>query len=216
MILIASLAGLWRVLIENAELRLTGGTLSGFARQHPPKPWRGFDIAILNVSVNGEVRIEAHVSGHRIHTPIEISGAPEFDANARAVFFHVTETKLPRDPTRPMLSRLNAMLNPLATYIAQNVTDVIPAKRIKPELAQRHSFDHGEIGPRGWRRRGRGISAPAGRGCRRRSHTLRAPLRRLPSRPLASRQTQREDIAIERSALKRAHRRQVSSKRAPA
>jgi hypothetical protein len=132
-VLIASLAGLWRVFIENAEMRLTGAMLSDFARQHPPKPWRGFDIAILNVSVSGEVRIEAHVSGHRIHTPIEIGGAPEFDANARAVFFHVTKTKLPRDPERPMLSRLNAMLNPLATYIAQNITDVIPAKRIKPD-----------------------------------------------------------------------------------
>jgi hypothetical protein len=132
-LLIASLFGLWRVAIENAEMRLTSGVLSDYARQHPPKPWRGFDIAILNVSVNGEVQIKAHVSGHRIHTPIEISGAPELDTGARAVFFHVTKTKLPRDPARPMLSRLNAMLNPLATYIAQNITDVIPAKRIKPD-----------------------------------------------------------------------------------
>jgi hypothetical protein len=132
-VLIGSLVGLWRVLIENAEMRLTGGILSDYARQHPPKPWRGFDIAILNVWVSGEVQVKAHVSGHHIHTPIEISGAPEFDANARAVFFHVTETKLPRDPARPMLSRLNAILNPLATYIAQNITDVIPAKRIKPD-----------------------------------------------------------------------------------
>jgi hypothetical protein len=132
-VLIASLAGLWRVLAGNAEMRLTGGILSDYARQHPPKPWRGFDISILNVSVSGEVEIKAHVAGHYIHTPIEISGTPEFDANARAVFFHVTKAKLPHDPARPMLSRLNAMLNPLASYIAQNVTDVIPAKRIKPD-----------------------------------------------------------------------------------
>jgi len=132
-VLIASLAGLWRVLVENAEMRLTGGMLSDYARQHPPKPWRGFNIAILNVAVNGEVQIKAHVSGHGIHTPVEVSGAPEFDPDARAVFFHVTKTKLPRDPARPMLSRFNAMLNPLATYIAQNITDIIPAKRIKPD-----------------------------------------------------------------------------------
>jgi hypothetical protein len=131
--LIASLAGLWRVLVENAEMRLTGGMLTDFARQHPPKPWKGFNIAILDVAVKGEVHITAHVSGYRIHTPVEVIGEPEFDAAKRAVFFHVTETKLPRDPMRPMLSRLNAMLNPLGTYIAQNVTDIIPAKRIKPE-----------------------------------------------------------------------------------
>jgi hypothetical protein len=32
-----------------------------------------------------------------------------------------------------LLSRLNAMLNPLATYIARNLADMIPAKRIKAE-----------------------------------------------------------------------------------
>ncbi len=133
MILVASLAGLWRIWAGNAEMRLTGGTFSDYARQHPPKPWRGFDISILDVSVSGEVKIKAHVSGYHIHTPVEVSGAPEFDANARAVFFHVTKANLPHDTARPILSRLNAMLNPLASYIAQNVTDVIPAKRIKPD-----------------------------------------------------------------------------------
>ncbi len=132
-LLIASLVGLWRVLIEKAELRLTAETLSDWARQHPPKPWRGFDIAILNVSVNRDVQIKAHISGHHIHTPIDVSGSPEFNANARAVFFHVRETKLPRNSTRPMLRRLNAVLDPLATYIAQNLTEIIPAKKIKPD-----------------------------------------------------------------------------------
>jgi hypothetical protein len=130
-VLIASLAGLWRVLIDDPEMRLTGEALSGWARSHPPKPWRGFDIAIMDVSVDREVHIKAHVSGHMIHTPVEISGTPEFDAEARAVFFHVMTAKLPRDTARPMLSRFYAMLNPLASYIAQNVTDFIPAKKIK-------------------------------------------------------------------------------------
>ena len=133
LLLIASLIGLWRVLIANAEMRLTGETLSNYARNHPPKPWHGFEIAILNVSVNGEVHIKAHVSGNLIHTPVEISGTPEYDANARAIFLHVSKTALPRDAARPMLSRLNAMLNPLATYIARNLADIIPAKRIKAE-----------------------------------------------------------------------------------
>ncbi len=106
-LLIASLAGFWRVLIANAEMRLTGETLSNYARNHPPKPWHGFEIAILNVSVDGEVHIKAHVSGNLIHTPVEISGTPEYDANARAIFLHVSKTELPRDVARPMLSRLN-------------------------------------------------------------------------------------------------------------
>ena len=133
LLLIASLGGLWRVLMANTEMRLTGETLSNYARNHPPKPWRGFEIAILNVAVKGEVHIKAHVSGNLIHTPVEISGAPEYDANARAIFLHVSRTELPRDAARPMLSRFNAMLNPLATYIARNLADIIPAKRIKAE-----------------------------------------------------------------------------------
>ena len=63
-VLIASLAGLWIVLPGNGEVRLTGETLTAFAREHPPKPWRGFETSILDVSVDGEVRIKAHVSGH--------------------------------------------------------------------------------------------------------------------------------------------------------
>jgi len=132
-VLVASLAGLWRVLSANAEMRLTGDMLSNYARNHPPKPWRGFDIAILNVSVNREVHIKAHVAGYLIHTPVEISGAPEYDAKTHVMFFHVSKARLPGDVARPILSRINAMLNPLATYVAQNLTDVIPVKRIKAE-----------------------------------------------------------------------------------
>jgi len=87
----------------------------------------------LNVSVKGEVHISAHVSGNLIHTPVEVIGTPEYDTNARAIFFHVSKTGLPRESARPMLSRLNAMLNPLATYIAKNLAEIIPAKRIKAE-----------------------------------------------------------------------------------
>src|SRR6478672_5648162 len=105
LLLIASLGGLWRVLVANTEMRLTGETLSNYARDHPPKPWRGFEIAILNVAIKGEVHIKAHLS----------------------------RTELPQDAARPMLSRFNAMLNPLATYIARNLADIIPAKRIKAE-----------------------------------------------------------------------------------
>ena len=133
LLLIACLGGLWRVLVANTEMRLTGETLSNYARDHPPKPWRGFEIAILNVAVKGEVHIKAHLSGYLIHTPVEISAAPEYDANARAIFLHVSRTELPQDAARPMLSRFNAMLNPLATYIARNLADIIPAKRIKAE-----------------------------------------------------------------------------------
>ncbi len=78
LLLIASLGGLWRVLMANTEMRLTGETLSNYARDHPPKPWRGFEIAILDVSVKGEVHIKAHVGGHLIHTPVVISGAAEY------------------------------------------------------------------------------------------------------------------------------------------
>ena len=132
-VLIASLAGLWRVLMENAEMRLTGDMLSNYGRLHPPKPWRGFEIEILDVSVNGEVLIKAHVSGHMIHTPVEISGTPQYDMYTREIFFLVSKASLPHDTARPMLSRFNAMLNPLATYIAQNLSGVFPVKRIKTE-----------------------------------------------------------------------------------
>ena len=140
LLLIASVAGFWRVLVENAEMRLTGEMLSIYARNHPPKPWRGFDIVVQNVSVDGEVHIKAHVSGNLIHTPVEISGVPEYDANARAVFLHVSKARLPRDAERPILSRFNAMLNPLATYIARNLADVIPAKRIRAETTSGAMF----------------------------------------------------------------------------
>ena len=132
-VLIASLFGLWRVIADNADMRLTGEALTNYARAHPPKPWRGFQTTILEVSVAGEVHIKAHIDGHMIHSPVEISGVPDYDGNARAVFFHISKTTLPHEKERPMLSRLNAMLNPLASYIAQDLTDFIPAKRIKPE-----------------------------------------------------------------------------------
>lgn len=132
-VFIASLFGLWRVIVDNADMRFTGEALTTFARAHPPKPWRGFQTTILEVSVDGEVHIKAHVDGNMIHTPVEISGVPDYDGNARAVFFHISKTTLPHEKGRPMLSRLNAMLNPLASYIAQDLTDFIPAKRIKPE-----------------------------------------------------------------------------------
>lgn len=132
-LLTASMAGLWRALVADVNMRLTGDMLSNYARNHPPKPWRGFEIAILEVSVKGEVHLKAHVSGYLIHTPVEISGVPEYDVKTHALFFHVSKARLPRDLGRPMLSRLNAMLNPLATYVAQSLADVIPIKRIKAE-----------------------------------------------------------------------------------
>ncbi len=132
-LLIASLGGAWRVLSETVEMRVTGEMLSSYVRNHPPKPWRGFEIEILNVSVDGEVHIKAHVSGNLIHTPVEISGTPEYDANARAVFLHVSRAGVPRDSAHPMLSRFNAMLSPLATYIARTLAEIIPAKRIRAE-----------------------------------------------------------------------------------
>lgn len=134
-LLIASLGGAWRMLSETVEMRLTAGMLSNYVRNHPPKPWRGFEIEILNVSVDREVHIKAHVSGNLIHTPVEISGSPEYDANARAIFLHVSRAGVPRDSARPMLSRFNSMLSPLATYIARNLAEIIPAKRIRAETA---------------------------------------------------------------------------------
>lgn len=132
-LLAASLAGLWLVLPGSAEIRLTGETLLGIAREHPLKPWRGFETSILDVSVDGEVHIKAHVSGHLIHTPVEISGTPQFDPAARAMFFRVSKVELPREQARPMLGRLNTMLTPLGSYIAKHLTDVMPVKRIKAE-----------------------------------------------------------------------------------
>ncbi len=129
-LLIASLAGLWHVLPGNVEIWLTGEMLSGFAREHPLKPWHGFETSILDVSVDREVHIKAHVSGHLIHTPIEIAGTPQYASGSRSMFFHVSKAELPREAARPMLGRLNAMLNPLATYIARHLTDAIPIKRI--------------------------------------------------------------------------------------
>jgi hypothetical protein len=133
MVLIASLGGLWIVLPGNGEVRLTGETLTAFAREHPPKSWRGFETSILEVSVDGEARIKAHVTGYMIHTPIEIRGTPQFDAGARAMFFRVSKVELPRESGRPMLSRFNSMLNPLGSYIAKHLTDSFPVKKIKAE-----------------------------------------------------------------------------------
>ncbi len=133
LLLIGSLFGLWRVLPDNAELRLTGETLTNFAREHPPKPWHGFRIAVASVSIDGEVHIKAHVSGYLVHTPLGISGTPYFDANMHAMFFRVSKVELPQDTAQPKLSKINAMLSPLGTYIAQNLTGVFPVKKIKAE-----------------------------------------------------------------------------------
>ena len=133
-LLIASLAGLWFVLPGNAEVRLTGETLSDFARKHQPKPWRGYETSILSVSVDGEVRIKAHVA-LLIHTPIEISGTPAYDAGARAVFFRVSKVELPQEAARPMLGGLNKMLTPLGSYIARHLTEIFPVRRIKAETS---------------------------------------------------------------------------------
>ena len=132
-VLVASLGGLWFVLPGNGEVRVTGETLTAFAREHPPKPWRGFETSILDVSVDSEVRIKAHVTGYMIHTPIVISGTPQFDAGARAMFFRVSKVELPREAERPMLGRFNSMLSPLGSYIAKHLTDVAPVKKIKAE-----------------------------------------------------------------------------------
>lgn len=132
-VLIASLGGLWLVLPGNGEVRLTGETLTAFAREHPPKPWRGFETSILEVTVDGEVRIKAHITGYMIHTPIVIGGTPQFDAGARAMFFRVSKVELPREAGRPMLGRLNSMLTPLGSYIAKHLTAAFPVKKIKAE-----------------------------------------------------------------------------------
>ena len=79
------------------------------------------------------MRIKAHVTGYMIHTLIVISGTPQFDAGARAMFFRVSKVELPREAGRPMLGRLNAMLTPLGSYIAKHLTDAFPVKKIKAE-----------------------------------------------------------------------------------
>ncbi len=85
------------------------------------------------MSVDGEVHIKAHLSGHMIHTPIEVSGTPQYDPAARAMFFRVSKVELPREAARPMLGKLNAMLTPFGTYIAKHLTDTMPVKHLKPE-----------------------------------------------------------------------------------
>lgn len=132
-VLIASLAGLWQVLPENAEVRLSGERLLEFVRAHPPKPWKGFKIDVLGISVDREVHIKAHVSGNMIHTPVEITGTPEYKPDARAMFFRVSKVELPQDAVKPLLGGLSKMLNPLGSYVAQNLTDFIPVKKIKPD-----------------------------------------------------------------------------------
>ena len=94
-LLAGSLAGLWFLLPGHVEIRLTGETLLGFVREHPLKPWHGFETAILDVTVDREVHIKAHVSGHMIHTPLEIAGTPQYASGSRAMFFHVSKAELP-------------------------------------------------------------------------------------------------------------------------
>jgi hypothetical protein len=132
-LLAASLWGLWRVLPESASVRLTGGQLLEIARAHPPKPWRGFEIRILDITVDDEVLIKAHVSGHMIHTPVTITGIPEYDAGTQAMYFRVSKVELPREASRPIFSRLNSVLSPLGTYAARHVTEAMPVKKIKPD-----------------------------------------------------------------------------------
>jgi hypothetical protein len=131
-VMAASLASLWLVLPDNAELRLTGETIASFARDHPPRPWHGFKTEVLNVAVDGQVKITAHVSGHLIHTPVEIIGLPDYNAEREAMFFHISKVQLPIEGRRPIFSRFNKMLNPLGTYIVRHVMEVIPARKFKP------------------------------------------------------------------------------------
>lgn len=129
----ACLVGLWRVMPQNGEVRLTGDMLLNLVKAHPPKPWRGFSTQVLEVSVARQVRITARVSGYGLHTPVEIVGAPEYDASRHAMFFHVSQVRLPDEASRPVLRRFNKMLNPLATYIARYVMDAIPARKFKSD-----------------------------------------------------------------------------------
>ncbi len=130
---IATLAGLWLVLPGNADIHLSGERLAAFAREHPPKPWRGFEATVESVAVDSEVHIKAHVTGHMIHTPIEITGTPQYDGQARVLFFRVSKVELPHEAARPMLGELNKLLTPLGTSIAKHMTDVIPVKHLKLE-----------------------------------------------------------------------------------
>jgi|WetSurMetagenome_2_1015567.scaffolds.fasta_scaffold321016_2 hypothetical protein len=128
----ASLASLWRVVPDNAELRFTGETITAFARDHPPKPWHGFKTEVVKVAIDGEVRITAHVSGHFIHTPVEIIGLPEYNAERKAMFFHISRIQLPNEARHPIFSRFNKMLNPLGTNIVRHMMNVIPVRKFKP------------------------------------------------------------------------------------
>ncbi len=179
-VLVASLGGLWFVLPGNGEVRVTGETLTAFAREHPPKPWRGFETSILDVSVDSEVRIKAHVTGYMIHTPIVISGTPQFDAGARAMFFRVSKVELPREAERPMLGRFNSMLSPLRLVHRQASDGGRARQEDQGGDAGRGAVPgDGEIGARGWQRLGgRGPWLPR---CNRRyrPHAGRPPLRRL-------------------------------------
>jgi hypothetical protein len=130
---IATLAGLLLTIPGSAEIRLSGEMLAGFAREHPPKPWRGFEATVQGVTIDSEVHIKAHVTGHLIHTPVEVSGTPLYDPQARVMFFHVSKVELPHEASRPMLGELNKVLTPFGTSIAKHMTDVIPVKHLKPE-----------------------------------------------------------------------------------
>jgi hypothetical protein len=132
-LLIASLAALALDLPGNSDIRLSGERLAAFARQHPPKPWRGFEAAVQEITVDSEVHIKARVTGNMIHTPVTVSGTPLYDAQARAMYFRVSKVELPHESGRPMLSKLNTLLTPLGASIAKHVTDVIPVKHLKTE-----------------------------------------------------------------------------------
>jgi hypothetical protein len=130
---IATLAGLWLAIPGNADIPLSGERLAAFAREHPPKPWRGFEAKVLDVAIDNEVHIKAHVTGNLIHTPVEVSGTPQYDPVARVLFFRVSKVELPHEAARPMLGELNKLLTPLGTSIAKHMTDVIPVKHLKTE-----------------------------------------------------------------------------------
>jgi hypothetical protein len=130
---IATLAGLWIVIPGNAEIPVSGERIAAYGREHPPKPWHGFEATIQEVSIDSEVHIKAHVTGHLIHTPVVVSGTPQYDPAARVMFFRVSKVELPHEASRPMLGELNKMLTPLGTNIAKHMTDVIPVKHLKPE-----------------------------------------------------------------------------------
>ena len=133
-VLIASLGGLWIVLPGNGEVRLTGETLTAFAREHPPKPWRGFETSILEVSVDGEVRIKAHVDRPRSSTPPSKSAGRRNSTQAPARCSSACRRSSFRAMRRARCSAgCNAMLTPLGSYIAKHLTDAFPVKKIKAE-----------------------------------------------------------------------------------